>query len=161
MDNQEVILERLAVRAPLNDRQFVIRGISDLKPYPRNARKHSPAQIRALAKSIEAFGFNAPVLSDKDGNILAGHARVHAALTLGMTEVPVVLLHHLTEVQAHAYMLADNKLSDRSDWDHEKLAVQLKELSGLVLNFELEATGFEQPEIDFHIQSLEDVEAID
>jgi ParB-like chromosome segregation protein Spo0J len=145
----------------LADRQIALRAISDLKPHPRNARKHSRQQIKAIAKSIDAFGFNAPVLVDGDGNILAGHGRVEAAKLLGMTQVPVVLLDHLTETQAKAYMLADNKLTDRSTWDDETLAVQLKELSELVLNFEIEATGFEAPEIDFRIQSLEEVDSID
>jgi DNA modification methylase len=119
------------------------------------------AQIRAIAKSIDAFGFNAPVLVDADRNILAGHGRVEAAKLLGMTEVPVVHLRHLTEIQARAYMLADNKLTDRSTWDDETLAVQLRELSELVPNFDIEATGFEAPEIDFRIQSLDDAETID
>ena len=145
----------------LADRQITLRAISDLKPHPRNARKHSRQQIKAIAKSIDAFGFNAPVLVDGDGNILAGHGRVEAAKLLGMAQVPVVLLDHLTETQAKAYMLADNKLTDRSTWDDETLAVQLKELSELVPNFDIEATGFEAPEIDFRIQSLEDAETID
>jgi hypothetical protein len=72
-----------------------------------------------------------------------------------MTEVPVIFLDHLTETQAKAYMLADNKLTDRSVFDEPKLAVQLKELSDLALEFDIEATGFEAPEIDFRIQSLE------
>jgi DNA modification methylase len=145
----------------LADRQIALRAISDLKPHPRNARKHSRQQIKAIAKSIDAFGFNAPVLVDGGGNILAGHGRVEAAKLLEMTQVPVVLLDHLTETQAKAYMLADNKLTDRSTWDDETLAVQLKELSELVPNFDIEATGFEAPEIDFRIQSLEDAETID
>jgi hypothetical protein len=142
------------------ERQIAFRAISDLKPHPRNARKHSRSQIKAIAKSIETFGFNAPVLVDGDGNILAGHGRVEAAKLLDITHVPVVHLHHLTEAQANAYMLADNKLTDRSTWDDEALAVQLKELSELVPNFDIEATGFEAPEIDFRIQSLEDAETI-
>lgn len=145
----------------LADRQITLRAISDLKPHPRNARKHSRQQIQAIAKSIDAFSFNAPVLVDGDGNILAGHGRFEAAKLLGMTQVPVVHLRHLTETQAKAYMLADNKLTDRSTWNDELLAVQLKELSELVPNFDIEATGFEAPEIDFRIQSLEDAEAID
>src|ERR1700733_4088197 len=86
--------------------------------------------------------------------ILAGHGRCEGAKSLGMTHVPVVFLGHLTEVQAQAYMLADNKLTDRSSWDDAKLAVQLRELSNLALDFDIETTGFEAPEIDFRIQSL-------
>src|SRR6266436_8231760 len=140
--------------------QIALRAISDLKPHPRNARKHSRAQIRALAKSIDAFRFNAPVLADRHGNILAGHGRVEAAKLLGLSHVPVILLDHLTEAETQAYMLADNKLTDRSTWDDAALAIQLKELSELALSFDIEATGFELPEIDYRIQSLEGLESI-
>jgi DNA modification methylase len=146
---------------PAGPRQIVLVPISDLKPSPRNARKHSQAQIKAIAKSIDTFDFNAPVLADKDGNILAGHGRVEAAKHLGLSQVPVVFLHHLTDVQAQAYMLADNKLTDRSSWDDATLAVQLKELSELALSFDIDATGFELPEIDFRIQSLEEAAPLD
>ncbi|MGA2998435.1 site-specific DNA-methyltransferase [Bradyrhizobium sp.] len=129
--------------------------IGDLIPDPDNPRKHGRAQISAIAKSIEAFGFNAPILVDKNNKIVAGHGRYEAALLLGIDKVPVVLLDHLTPTQARAYMLADNKLSDRSTWDDNKLAIQLKELSDLVLDFDIEAIGFEPPEIDLRIQSLD------
>jgi DNA modification methylase len=135
--------------------RFRAANLSDLCPSPNNARKHSKAQIRALAKSIEAFGFVAPILTDKHGNILAGHARYAAADTLGLKQVPVISVDHLTETQAKAYMLADNKLTDRSTWDEPKLAVELKGLMDLALDFDIEATGFEAPEIDFRVQSLE------
>ena len=143
------------------ERQIVLVPISDLKPHPGNARKHSQAQIKAIAKSIETFGFNAPALVDKDGNILAGHGRVEAGTLLGLSHIPVVFLHHLTDAEAKAYMIADNKLTDRSGWDDDMLAVQLKELSELALSFDIDATGFELPEIDFLIQSLEQTEPLD
>lgn len=141
--------------------QIELRSPSDLRAHPSNARKHSRTQIKAIAKSIEAFGFNAPILVDRDGNVLAGHGRLEAAKLLGLSQVPAISLHHLSEVEAKAYMLADNKLTDRSSWDDATLAVQLKELSDLALSFDIDATGFELPEIDFRIQSLENVDAID
>src|SRR5262249_41212184 len=133
----------------MDHRQISICAVTDLTPHPRNARKHSRAQIRALAKSIETFGFTAPILIDKYRRIRAGHGRWEAAKLVGLTHVPVISLDHLTEAQADAYMLADNKLTDRSSWDDARVAVQLKELSELVLDFDIEATGFESPEIDF------------
>jgi DNA modification methylase len=78
-----------------------------------------------------------------------------------MSHVPVIFLDHLTEAQEKAYMLADNKLTDRSTWDDDKVAAQLKELSELPLEFDIDATGFEPPEIDLRIQSLEDADAAD
>src|SRR5271169_4900283 len=82
-------------------------------------------------------------------------ARLEAARLLGFEEVPAIRLEHLSEQQAKAYMLADNKLTDRSSWDDGKVAIVLKELSDIALDFEIEATGFEPPEIDLRIQSLE------
>jgi hypothetical protein len=122
---------------------------------PNNPRLHPSAQINAIARSIEAFGFNAPILVDKGNRVVAGHGRLEAAKRLGLTEVPVIRLEHLSEQRAKAYMLADNKLTDRSSWDDRKVAIVLKELSEIALDFEIEATGFEPPEIDLRIQSLE------
>ena len=135
--------------------------IGKLTLNPRNARKHTREQVRAIARSIEAFGFNAPILIDRTSQIVAGHGRVEAAKVLGYARVPVIRLDHLSEAQARAYMLADNKLTDRSSWDDGLLAVNLKELSELAVDFEIEATGFEPPEIDFLIQSLDDPEVSD
>jgi DNA modification methylase len=135
-------------------RKILFVAIGDLIPDPHNPRKHGRAQIRAIAKSIEAFGFNAPILVDKNNKIVAGHGRYEAAKLLSLDKIPIVSLDHLTETQARAYLLADNKLTDRSTWDDNKLAIQLKELSDLVLDFDIEAIGFEPPEIDLRIQSL-------
>src|ERR1700675_858284 len=136
-------------------RQILFVAIGDLIPDPDNPRKHGRAQVSAIARSIEAFGFNAPILVDKNNKIVAGHGRYEAAKLLGIDKVPVILLDHLTPTQARAYLLADNKLSYRSTWDDTKLAIQLKELSDLVLDFDIEAIGFEPPEIDLRIQSLD------
>jgi DNA modification methylase len=141
--------------------RFQLVDLTDLRPSPKNARRHTKAQIRDLAKSIEAFGFLAPILADRDSNILAGHARFEAAKLRGMACVPVVFVDHLTEAQATAYMLADNKLTDRSTWDEPKLAIQLKGLMDIALDFDIEATGFEGPEIDFRIQSHEENVEVD
>jgi DNA modification methylase len=133
--------------------------IESITPDPLNPRKHSREQVRAIARSIETFGFNAPILVDKAGTIKAGHGRFEAAKFLKLAHVPVVRLEHLSEAQARAYMLADNKLTDRSSWDDGQLALRLKELQDIVIDFEIEATGFEAPEIDFRIQSLDPPDA--
>jgi DNA modification methylase len=135
--------------------------IDEVIPDPRNPRKHLQVQIRKLADSIETFGFNAPILVDRRGNIVAGHGRYEAARLLGLKKVPVICLDHLTETQARAYMLADNKLSDLSGWDDAVLALHLKELSELALDFDFEAIGFELPEVDFRIQSLDSSDSAD
>jgi DNA modification methylase len=142
-------------------RQISFVAIADITPDPDNPRKHSRAQIRAIAKSIETFGFNVPILIDRYRKIIAGHGRFEGAKELGCAQVPVIFLDHLTPTQAKAFQLADNKLSDRSTFDDGKVAVQLKELSELVLDFDIEATGFELPEIDILIQSLDESDAAD
>ena len=136
-------------------RQLLFVAIGDLIPDPHNPRKHGRAQISAIARSIASFGFNAPILVDKNNKIVAGHGRYEAAMLLGIDKVPVILLDHLTPTQAKAYLLADNQLTDRSTFDDNKLAIHLKELSDLVLDFDIEAIGFEPPEIDLRIQSLD------
>jgi ParB-like nuclease domain/DNA methylase len=129
-------------------------AITDLTPDPRNPRIHTRAQIKAIAGSIKNFGFVLPILH-KGGRIIAGHGRYEAAKLNGLTSVPVVSLDHLTEAQAKAFMIADNRLAEMSAWDKRELAVQLKELSNLRLDFEVDVTGFTIPEIDIRIQSLD------
>ena len=130
--------------------QLALVPIGALRADPCNPRKHSRIQVRAIAQSINAFGFNAPILVDKRNQIVAGHGRYEAAQLLGLESIPVISLDHLTETQARAYLLADNKLAERSSWDDASLALQLKELSELALDFDLEAIGFELPEVDLH-----------
>ena len=122
---------------------------------PQNARQHKPAQVRQIARSIEAFQFNVPVLIDQAGKVLAGHGRVMACRHLGRTEVPTIRLEHLTEAQARAFAIADNRLSETSTWDEALLGQHLKVLSELDLSFDLAATGFTVGEIDLKIQGLE------
>jgi hypothetical protein len=136
-------------------------AIGALRADPRNPRKHSRIQVRAIARSIDAFGFNAPILVDKRNQIVAGHGRFEAAQLLGLENIPVISLDHLTEAQARAYLLADNKLAERSSWDDASLALQLKELSELALDFDFEAIGFELPEVDLRIQSLDPTDNAD
>jgi ParB-like chromosome segregation protein Spo0J len=140
---------------PVTFGRWRLSAVTDLTPDPRNPRKHRPAQVQAIARSIEAFGFNAPVLIDKNGRILAGHGRYEAALLLGLSQIPVISLEHLSEAQAQGYMLADNRLTDRSVWDDKIVALHLKELADRALDFDIEAVGFEKPEIDLRIQSLD------
>jgi DNA modification methylase len=136
---------------------IVCRQIDELKPNPANPRHHSKKQIQQIAASIDAFGFNVPILIDRKGNVVAGHGRLWACRELGWTEVPTLCLDHLSPEQARAFMIADNKLTENADWNDRLLAQQLKDLSVLGLDFSLEITGFEMGEIDLRIASLEDV----
>ncbi len=137
----------------------VWRPLATLTPNPRNARAHSAAQIAGIAESIAAFGFNAPILVDREGMVLAGHGRLLAAESLGLKEAPTIALDHLNAAERRAFMIADNRLSDRSCWDEKRLALELKALKTLDLDFSLTATGFELNEIDLRIGTKEPAKA--
>jgi DNA modification methylase len=155
------IVEGETAEAQVAPKQVFSCPIDEISPDPRNPRKHSRAQIRAIAQSIKLFGFTQPLLLDAKRQIIAGHGRYEAAKLSGWTEVPVIFLDHLSETEARAYLLADNQLAARSSWDDLLLATELKDLSELSLNFNIEATGFERPEVDIRIQSLQEQDVAD
>jgi DNA modification methylase len=130
---------------------------TSLKPDPRNPRVHSDKQVRQIAQSIESFGFNVPLLIDDQQKVIAGHGRLLAACKMGWDKVPAIKLSHLTESQRMAFLIADNRLTENSSWDERMLGEQLKILSELKLDFDLEAIGFEVPEIDLLIDGLNTV----
>lgn len=98
------------------------------------------------------FGPIVPVLVDRNTQVIAGHGRVLAATLLGLKEFPTICVEHLTEAQAMAFAIADNRLTESSDWDNRLLAAQLKSLSEVELDFSLDVTGFEVGEIDVIIE---------
>jgi DNA modification methylase len=128
--------------------------LSALRPYSKNSRRHSRAQIRQIAKSIETFGFTNPILVSDDLEILAGHGRAAAAQLIGMKQAPIVRLSDLSAAERRAYILADNKLALNAGWDREVLAI---ELQGLIdLGFDVEATGFALGEIEVILEEAAD-----
>ena len=126
--------------------QIKYRATDSILPNPRNARTHSAQQIQQIARSIERFGFNNPVLVDQNNQIIAGHGRVAAAKLLGYDTVPTLRVEHLSNEEKRAYIIADNRLAERAGWDNTILAVELQGLSDL--GFDVELTGFEIPEIE-------------
>lgn len=126
--------------------QMVRVPIGELVPYARNARTHSESQIAQIRASLREFGFVNPVLIDSDRNIIAGHGRVLAAKAEGMTEVPCVLVEHLTDAQRRAYILADNRLAEQSGWDTEMLALELGEIQAA--GMDLTITGFSAADLE-------------
>jgi DNA modification methylase len=119
--------------------------LADLIPYVNNSRTHSDEQVAQIAASIKEFGFNNPVLIDKEDGIIAGHGRVMAARKLGLEEVPCVRLEHLTETQRKAYIIADNRLALNAGWNEELLTIELNDL--LADGFALEILGFDADEL--------------
>lgn len=123
------------------------RKIDELIAYDGNPRKHSKNQLSKLTASIREFGFAMPVLVDCEDVIIAGHARVEAARTAGMHEVPVLVADQWSKAQVRAYRLADNRLAELSDWNEELLAVEL----AAIIEFDetsIEILGWETAEID-------------
>ncbi len=127
------------------------RPLASLRPYARNARRHSRQQIRQIASSIERFGFTNPVLISDANEIIAGHGRVEAARLLGMAEVPTLRLSHLSDAERRAYVLADNKLALNAGWDEEILAIELQAL--IDLEFDVTLTGFSLAEVDLTLDA--------
>lgn len=129
-------------------RQIRLVSPSSLSVVGRKARTHSRDQISKIAKSITAFGFSVPVLVDENDKIIAGNARVEAAIQLGLAEVPVITLSHLDAAQKRAFVLAENKLATLGGFDRDVLKLEFSELLELDVDFSLELTGFVEPEID-------------
>jgi len=124
--------------------QIEISLISDLIPYANNARTHSEEQVTQIASSIKEFGFNNPILIDKDNGIIAGHGRLEAAKKIGYKEVPTIKLEHLTDTQRKAFILADNRIALNSGWDTTLLSLELKELD---TELDLTSLGFDAKEL--------------
>ena len=112
--------------------------ISRLRLDSQNPRLHGRKQVRQIANSIASFGFNVPVPIDAEGTVIAGHGRVLAATELGWSDVPTIAIEHLDAAQRRAFAIADNRLTENSAWNDQLLAEQLKELSILDLDFDLE-----------------------
>ena len=119
--------------------------IEEIKPYPGNAKAHPRDQVKKIAQSIQEYGFQVPILLDKENVIITGHGRLLAAKKLKMESVPTVRMDHLTDAQVRAFRLMDNR-SNESDWLPEELANELKLLS--LEGFDLELTGFDGVEIE-------------
>ena len=116
-----------------------------LRPYARNARTHSPAQVATIAGSIQAFGFANPILVAEDGTVIAGHGRLEAARSLGLTEVPVIVLAGLDDAQRRRLTLADNRIAMNAGWDAEALASELADLAAM--GSDLQGLGFTKAEL--------------
>ena len=111
--------------------------LAEIHPYANNPRKNDEA-VAGVAASIKRFGFLIPMVIDRNGEIICGHTRYKAARQLGLTEVPCVIADELTEDEIRAFRLADNKVSEKAQWDMDLLPV---ELAGIMLP--MEDFGFE------------------
>lgn len=122
--------------------------VTVLSPAPRRLRRHSRRQLLKIAESIRTFGFLDPILVDAENRIIAGHGRYEAAKMLGLKKVPTICATLLSPEQIRAYRITHNRLAELAEWDEELLAIEWQELEVLDLNFSLDITGFETPDID-------------
>lgn len=121
------------------------RAVSELIPYARNPRTHSPSQVTEIAASIRHWGWTNPVLIDEDGGIIAGHGRVLAAQELGIVDVPTIVARGWSDAQKRAFVIADNKLTLNGGWNDDLLKVELAGLEAM--DFDLTLTGFSELEL--------------
>lgn len=106
------------------------KPISEIIPYENNPRKNEQA-VDAVAESIRQFGFKVPIIIDKENIIIAGHTRLKAAEKLGLDSVPVIVADDLTEEQATAFRLVDNKTGELAEWDFEKLKEEIETIKSI------------------------------
>lgn len=120
--------------------------VRDLMPFGRRARTHSEAQIGAIARAIDRFGFNTPIVLDERGLVLIGWGKTLAARMLGLETVPSISVAHLSDDEKRAYILADNKLALMAGWDEELLKIEFEEL--IAAGFDPTITGFDADELN-------------
>jgi DNA modification methylase len=135
------------------------RPVETLIPYARNPRTHSDAQIAQIAASIVEFGWTNPILVDGESGVIAGHGRLLAARKLGLSEVPVIELAHLSAAQKRALVIADNRIALEGEWDDAMLVLELADLAEA--GFELDLTGFSASEIERLLDAVETSDATD
>jgi len=120
--------------------------VERLVPNAHNARTHSREQVANIAASMREFGFTNPILVGADDDVIAGHARLQAAVKLGLKEVPVIVLRHLTPAQRRALVIADNQLAiTGAGWDEEMLRLELAALHNE--GYDLDLVGFDDIEL--------------
>lgn len=129
-------------------------ALDEVFPYVNNPKEHPDGQIDAIASSIKTYGFDQPIVASDDGEIIKGHGRLRAAEQLELERVPVVWRDDLTDAEAKAARIADNKTNLDSGWDVETLGVELEALDESE-EFALEATGFDEREADAIIETAD------
>ena len=135
----------------MKEMKIEYKNIDEIIPYENNPRLNDNA-VDYVANSIKEFGFKVPIIIDKDNIIVAGHTRLKAAKQLGLEEVPVIKADDLTDEQIKAFRIADNKVSEKAEWDLEKLSIELEDINIDMSEFgfddiELEDLTFEEQEI--------------
>jgi DNA modification methylase len=156
MTSEKSSLER--PEPPAMPQHIAMWPIGRLIPYARNPRTHSESQVAQIAASIAEFGFTNPILADTNAGIIAGHGRLLAAEKLGLAEIPVIVLDHLSESQKRAYIIADNQLALNAGWDEDLLRAELAALNDEW--FDTSVIGFEAEELARLLAAQDEVEGL-
>ena len=122
----------------MEDIKIIYKNVGELVPYEKNPRKNTKA-VKYVANSISEFGFKVPIVIDENNVVICGHTRVLASEKLGLNEVPCIIAKDLTEEQIKAFRLADNKVSEKAEWDFDLLNEEMDE----IFNFDMTDFGFE------------------
>ena len=122
----------------MKDMKIIYKNVGELVPYEKNPRKNTKA-VKYVANSISEFGFKVPIVIDENNVVICGHTRVLASEKLGLNEVPCIIAKDLTEEQIKAFRLADNKVSEKAEWDFDLLNEEMDE----IFNFDMTDFGFE------------------
>jgi site-specific DNA-methyltransferase (adenine-specific) len=131
--------------------EIIMKGMDDIHPYEKNPRKNDAA-VKYVAESIKQFGFKVPIVIDGEGVIVAGHTRYKAAKKLKMKAVPCIVADDLNEEQIKAFRLADNKVSEKAEWDFDLLADEIDDL----FDFDMTVFGFDEMATDEETEADED-----
>ena len=137
--------------------QVVYKDVDELIPYINNPRLNDNA-VDAVASSIKNFGFKNPIVIDGDNEIINGHTRLKAAKKLGLDTVPVIVADDLTEAQKKAFRIADNKVSEFSEWDMELLGIELEDLDIDMEQFGIIENDYNDVDIDDFFEDKEETE---
>lgn len=127
--------------------KIIHKDISEIKPYANNPRKND-AGVDAVAASIQEFGFKIPIVIDTKNEIIAGHTRIKAARKLGITEIPCIIADDLTEDQAKAFRIVDNRVAELSTWDYELLQVELDSIDMDLSIYDMQVSPLEFEDFD-------------
>jgi hypothetical protein len=145
-------MEKEILNSKIENTKIELIEIEKILPYINNPRKNK--DINKIASSILEFGFQQPIVIDKNNVIIVGHSRYEASKKLGLNKVPV-LKADLSEAQSKAYRIADNKLNELSDWDNELLSLELKELDSL--DYDKDILGFNENDYNIIFKEIEPV----
>lgn len=135
----------------INKPSIELWNVADLIPYAKNAKKHPPEQVKALAAQIKLRGWTQPIIIDENGGIIGGHGRRLAALELGLTKVPVIVMTGLTPDEIDAMRLADNRVASN---EYDAVLIQ-EEIARLYeKGVDMELTAYNPKELDFLTSDL-------